>query len=315
MVPSKKIVIPGGAGFLGGILAPWFAARGWSVVVLSRRDSVPISGVRCAKWDGRSLGDWAEALEQATAIVNLAGRSVNCRYHQRNRDEILLSRVESTRVLGEAIARCSSPPPVWLNSSTATIYKHSLDRPMDELTGQIGATPEAKDAFSIEVATAWERTLDDAPTPHTRKVAMRTAMVLARGAGGVFDVLHRLVRLRMGGKMGSGEQFVSWIHSEDLCRAIEWLIQYDEICGAVNLAAPHPVTNREMMSVLRRLCGVRLGLPATRWMLEVGAFFMRTETELVIKSRRVVPSRLLTAGFQFKYPNIESAFSNILQPK
>ena len=312
MGDGKKVVIPGGSGFLGRILAPWFTKRGWTVVVLSRGDSVPINGVRSVKWDGQSLGDWAGELEQAAAVVNLAGRSVNCRYHRRNREEILRSRVASTRILGEAIARCASPPPVWLNSSTATIYKHSLDRPMDEATGEIAASPEAKDAFSIEVATAWERSLDEALTPRTRKVAMRTAMVLAPGKGGVFDVLHRLVRLRLGGTMGSGRQFVSWIHGEDFCRAVEWLIAHDEVSGVVNLAAPNPIPNRDMMRVLRRLCGVRIGLPATRWMLEAGAVLLRTETELVIKSRRVVPSRLLAAGFQFQFPDIESAFADIL---
>ena len=231
MGDGKKVVIPGGSGFLGRILAPWFAKRGWTVVVLSRGGSVPVNGVRSVKWDGHSLGDWAGELEQAAAVVNLAGRSVNCRYHRRNREEILRSRVASTRILGEAIARCASPPPVWLNSSTATIYKHSLDRPMDE-TGEIAASPEAKDAFSIDVATAWERSLDEAPTPRTRKIAMRTAMVLAPGKGGVFDVLHRLVRLRLGGAMGSGRQFVSWIHGEDFCRAVEWLIAHDEVSGS-----------------------------------------------------------------------------------
>ncbi len=192
------------------------------------------------------------------------------------------------------------------------IYKHTLDSPQDEGTGEIGATPEAKDEFSIEVATAWERAHGDAPATGTRKVAMRTAMVLAPGRGGVFDVLRRLVRLRLGGTMGSGDQYVSWIHGEDFCRAVEWLIAHDEVSGAVNLAASNPIPNRDMMRVLRRLCGVRVGLPATRWMLEVGAFLLRTETELIIKSRRVVPGRLVAAGFQFRFPDIESAFADIL---
>ena len=312
MADGKRVVIAGGSGFLGRILAPWFVKRGRTAVVLSRGDSIPVNGVRAVRWDGQSLGDWAGELEQAAAVVNLAGRSVNCRYNRRNREEILRSRVASTRILGEAIARCASPPPVWLNSSTATIYKHSLDRPMDE-RGEIAASPEAKDVFSIEVATAWERSLDDALTPRTRRIAMRTAMVLAPGKGGVFDVLHRLVRLRLGGAMGSGCQFVSWIHGEDFCRAVEWLIAHDETTGVVNLAAPNPIPNRDMMRALRHLCGVRLGVPATRWMLEVGAVLLRTETELVIKSRRVVPSRLLAAGFQFQFPDIERAFANILR--
>lgn len=309
---EPKLIIPGGSGFLGRILAPWFAGRGWSVVVLSRKNSAPAGGVRFVPWDGETIGDWARELDGAAAVVNLAGRSVNCRYTRRNRREILQSRLRSTRVLGQAIAACAAPPPVWLNSSTATIYKHSFDRPMDEATGTIGATPEAKDAFSIEVAQAWERTLEECPTPGTRKVALRTAMVLAAGRGGVLDVLHRLVRLRLGGTMGRGDQFVSWIHGEDFCGAVAWLIDRESLSGPVNLAAPQPVPNRDLMRVLRRRCGVRIGLPATRWMLEVGAVLLRTETELILKSRRVVPGRLLDAGFRFRFPDVETALDDLL---
>jgi uncharacterized protein (TIGR01777 family) len=310
---GPTLIVPGGSGFLGRYLAPWFAGRGWSVVVLSRRTPAPAGGVRFVSWDGQTIGDWTRELHGATAVVNLAGRSVNCRYNRRNRRGILQSRLRSTRVLGEAIGACAAPPRVWLNASTATIYKHSLDRPMDEATGVIGATPEAKDAFSIEVARSWERALEEAPTPATRKVALRTALVLARGRGGVLDVLHRLVRLRLGGAMGRGDQFVSWIHAEDFCRAVAWLIEREDLSGPVNLAAPDPVPNRALMRLLRRLCGVRIGLPATRWMLEAGALLLRTETELILKSRRVVPGRLLEAGFEFRFPDIEKALADLLQ--
>lgn len=309
---TGRLVIPGGSGFLGRILAPWFAERGWEVTILSRRSAPTVQGIRCVAWDGRKIGDWVRYLDGTTAVVNLAGRSVNCRYNARNREVIMRSRIASTHVLGQAIAECAAPPRVWLNSSTATIYRHSFDRPMDEETGEIGATPEAKDSFSIEVATAWEREFDEATMPSTRKVAMRTAMVLAPGKGGVFDVLYRLVRFRLGGTMGTGCQFVSWIHGEDFCRAVEWLIQHHDLSGRVNLAAPNPVTNREMMKTLRELAGIRLGLPATRWMLEIGAFLMRTETELILKSRRVVPGRLLTAGFSFHFPEIRGALQDLL---
>ena len=307
---ERKAVILGGSGYLGRLLAPWLASRGWAVVVLSRRETDRIEGARLSAWDGETLGDWAQEVEGAAAVVNLAGRSVNCRYTPHHRREILESRVKSTRVVGQAIAACHTPPPVWLNASTATIYRHSLDRAMDDATGEIAATPEARDAFSIEVATAWERTLAEATTPATRKVALRTAMVLAPGQGGVYEVLHRLVHLRLGGRMGRGDQFGSWGPVADFCAAVEGRMAHD-LSGPVNVAAPHPVTNRDLMALLRWLCGVRVGLPATRWMLEIGAFFLRTETELVLKSRRVVPTQLLQNGFRFCFPDIESALADL----
>jgi uncharacterized protein (TIGR01777 family) len=219
--------------------------------------------------------------------------------------------VNSTRVLGEAIAQCAQPPRVWLNASTATIYKHSLDRPIDELTGEIGSTPEAKDEFSVEVARAWEQALDEARTPATRKIALRTAMVLGNGPNSVLPVLRRLARFGLGGKMGTGRQFVSWIHEVDFCRAIEWLIAHEDFTGPVNLAAPNPVPNRELMESMREVCRVPFGLPATEWMLELGAFFLRTETELIIKSRRVVPGRLIAVGFQFRFPHPREALVDL----
>jgi len=246
-------------------------------------------------------------------MVNLAGRSVNCRYTAANRRSILDSRVVPTRVLGEAIGQCAQPPRVWLNSSTATIYKRSFDRAMDEATGEIGATPEAKDAFSVEIARAWEGALERAHTPGTRKVALRTALVLGPGEGGVFRVLRRLTRMGLGGAMGGGRQFVSWVHEEDFCRAVQWLIDRDDLAGPVNVAAPGPVTNREMMRTFRRLCGMPIGLAATRSMLELGALFLRTETELILKSRRVIPGRLTESGFEFRFARLEEALEEILR--
>jgi len=214
-------------------------------------------------------------------------------------------------VLGEAIARCNTPPAVWLNASTATIYKHTFDRQMDEATGEIGATPEAKDAFSIEVARAWEEAFFDASTPAIRKVALRTAMVFAAGTGGVYRVLRGLTRWGLGGAIAGGRQYISWIHEADFCRAVEWVIDRDDFCGPVNLASPNPVPQRDMMRIIRRELGVPFGLPATRWMLEVVAFVHRTEAELIIKSRCVVPARLLAAGFQFRFQRMEDAVREI----
>jgi uncharacterized protein len=309
---NSRLVLPGGSGFLGRILARWFASRGWDVVVLTRGRMARENQIRFVHWGGRTLGDWASELDGATAVVNLAGRSVNCRYTRRNRELMMNSRVDSTRVLGEAIAQCGRPPRVWLNSSTATIYKHSLDKPMIETTGEIGATPEARDAFSVAIAQAWEKAFFDAATPHTRKVALRAAMVFGADADSVFGVLRNLTRRRLGGPMGTGRQSVSWIHERDFCRSVEWLIERDDIEGPVNLAAPNPVTNAEMMRAFRELCGVRIGLPATRWMLEIGAFFLRTETELVLKSRRVLPGRLLECGFQFDFATMQPALAEIM---
>ena len=311
METKPGIVLAGGSGFIGHALASHFLKQNHAVVVLTRSPAKRDSQVKEVYWDGQTFGEWAAVLEGALAVVNLGGRSVNCRYHARNRQAILESRVRTTRVLGDAIAQCSRPPRVWLNSSTATIYKHSIDRAMDEKTGEIGATREAKDAFSVRVARAWEQSLNDARTPATRKIALRTAMVFGPGEGGVFRVLRRLVRLGLGGPMASGKQFVSWIHEEDFCRAIGWLVQREDLSGPVNLAAPGPVPNREMMRAFRRVCGARIGLPATRWMLELGACLLRTETELILKSRRVTPARLMASGFQFRFPKLEDALRDL----
>jgi uncharacterized protein (TIGR01777 family) len=306
----KRIILAGGSGFLGRALAAHFLKANWDVVILTRSPNQAGGAARESAWDACTVSSWRRELEGATAVVNLTGKSVDCRYNARNRREILASRVNSTRVLGEAISRCAQPPQVWLNASTATIYKHTFEGPWDE-RGEIGATPEAKDAVSVDVARAWEDTLGDAQTPRTRKLAMRMAMVLGMGKNSVFPVLHRLVRLGLGGKMGSGHQFVSWIHEVDYCRAVEWLISHDQILGPVNLTAPNPLPNREMMKTLRRVCRAPFGLPATNWMLEVGAFFLRTETELIIKSRRVIPRRLLESGFHFQFPSICEAFAEL----
>lgn len=305
----KKIVIAGGSGFLGRALAAHFHKSGFLVTILTRSPKAADDATEIG-WDARTTGDWARELENAVAVINLTGRSVNCRYHERNRRLILDSRILSTRVIGQAIARCKSPPAVWLNASTATIYKHALGPAWDE-SGQIGSTPEGMDEFSIEVATAWERAFNEAKTPATRKIAMRAAMVFGLGRNSVFPMLRRLTRLGLGGKMGSGRQFVSWIHEDDFCRAVEWLIADDSFSGVVNIAAPNPVTNAEMMRIFRETFGIPIGLPAAKWMLEIGTFLLRTETELVIKSRHVVPRRLIESGFVFNFPFLDTAVEEL----
>jgi uncharacterized protein (TIGR01777 family) len=299
-----KIVIPGGSGYVGTVLARAFHQQGDEVVVLSR---TPASKPwRTVAWDGETLGEWITEFEAADAIINLAGQSVNCRYTAENRRIITESRLKSTNVVGQAIAQAWTPPRVWLQASTATIYAHRYDAPNDEATGIIGgAEPNVPETwrFSIEVATGWERVLHESPTPNTRRVAMRSAIVMHPDSGSPFDILLRLVRLGLGGQAGDGRQYMSWIHEADFVRAVMWLIQHDELEGPVNLASPNPLPNAEFMRALRSARGVTFGLPANQWMLKLGAFLAQSETELILKSRRVVPTRLLESGFTFQFPN------------
>jgi len=308
-----KVIIPGGSGQVGTVLARAFHERGDEVVVLSRTKTDPPPW-RSVKWDGETLGDWASEFEGADAVINLAGQSVNCRYTAENRRIIIDSRVKSTRVVGQAIAQSDHPPCVWLQASTATLYAHRYDAPNDEATGIIGGSePNAPDTwrFSIDVVKKWERELNAAATPNTRKVLMRSAVVMAPDRGGSFELLLRLVRFGLGGSAGDGKQYVSWIHDQDFVRAADWLIQRDELEGAVNLAAPNPLPNAEFMKTLRSAWGMPFGLPATEWMLELGAWALRSETELILKSRRVVPTRLLDSGFTFEFPNWADAASDL----
>lgn len=309
MKPAR-LILAGGSGFLGQALARRFQTLDWEVLVLTRWPAAN-SATPEIHWDGETLGDWALELEGADAVVNLSGRTVDCRYTVRNRREIMDSRVNSARVLGEAIAHCAQPPRVWLNASSATIYRHTLGPAWDESGTDFTATPEVKDEFSLEVIHAWERALHNAFTPRTRKVALRTTMVLGHARNSVFPVLCRLARLGLGGRMGSGRQFVSWLHEADFCRAVEFVIAREDISGPVNLAAPNPLPNAEMMRAFRELVGAPFGLPATEWMLEIGAFFLRTETELILKSRRVVPGRLLRAGFEFRFAHFRDALADL----
>jgi uncharacterized protein len=306
-----KVIIPGGSGQVGTILAREFASAGHEVVVIGRRPAAALW--RSVAWDGESIGSWAAEIDGADVVINLAGRSVNCRYTARNRRAILESRVKSTRAVGQAIRQCHRPPGVWLQASTATIYAHRFDTANDEATGILGGSePGAPDTwrFSIDVAKAWEAAAGEFELPGTRIVLLRSAMTMSPDRRGVFDVLLGLVRRGLGGRQGDGRQFVSWVHDRDFFRAVNWLIDHD-LAGPVNVAAPEPVPNAQFMRILRETWGIHAGLPASKWMLELGALVLGTETELVLKSRRVVPGRLLSAGFRFDFPTWPEAAADL----
>ncbi|MBM6386684.1 TIGR01777 family oxidoreductase [Paenibacillus sp. FSL K6-2862] len=292
----KKVVLAGGTGFVGQDFAQRFRKLGYEVLIISRQPG------HIAWKDSDGI---RQALEGAEMLINLAGKSVNCRYTDENRRIILESRTSTTRILGESILECEHPPKLWINSSTATIYRHAEDRPMTEKEGEIGS------GFSVDVAKAWEQAFFEFSLPSTRQIALRIAIVL--GKGGVMEPLTNLVRFGLGGSQGPGTQQFSWIHIEDLFRMVLYLQQHPALEGVFNASSPHPVTNRQLMESLRRHMGVRIGLPSPRWMLEVGARFIRTETELVLKSRWVIPERIEQEGFTFIYDTLDTALDEILK--
>ena len=303
-----KVVIPGGSGQLGTALARHFHLQGDSVTVLSRNpQSVPW---RVVFWDAKTDGPWTSALEQSDICINLTGRSVNCRYNAENRRQMYDSRIDSTRLLNNVIAALKHPPRLWLNASTATIYRHALDRPMDEITGELGGNePGApkKWKFSIDIAKDWEAAFFAGQTQATRKIAMRSSMTFTPDRGGVFDVLSKLVRAGLGGPQGSGTQYVSWLHEVDFVRAVEFMITREAIVGPVNICSPNPVQNRDFLRALRVAWRQHIGLPAAAWMIETGTFLLRSESELVLKSRWVIPTKLVNAGFTFDFPDWPAA--------
>jgi uncharacterized protein (TIGR01777 family) len=307
-----KIVIPGGTGQVGTALRRDLRGAGHEVVVLTRRPA----GDGEVHWDGQRLGSWAREIDGSDVVINLAGRSVSCRYTKGNLTEMMRSRVLSARVVGQAIAAAARPPTAWLQMSTATIYAHTYAAANDDLTGVIGGHEEgvpAYWAFSIDIAQAWERELDEAEVPATRKVALRAAMVMTADRGGVFDVLSRMARLGLGGPVAGGGQYVSWIHEDDFTSAVRFIINDGALTGPVNISSPGPVRQRDLMRELRTAWGVPVGLPATRWMAEIGALALRSDTELLLKSRRVIPARLTAAGFEFEHGTWPAAARDLVQ--
>jgi len=301
----KKVVLAGGNGYLGQVLTAYYQDKAEEIVILSRGRATVTGNVRTLNWDGCNEGAWTAQIDGADLLVNLCGKSVNCRYTAKNREEIIRSRVVPTQLLGRVIQNLPNPPALWINVTSATIYRHAEDHAQDEETGEIGY------GFSIDVCQQWESTFFDTQTPATRKVALRMGIVLGR-KDGVFPRLLNLVKLGMGGKQGNGQQYVSWIHEQDAARCTEWLLNQPEMTGAVNCTAPYPIKNAHLMQTLRAAYGIPFGLPAPAWMLEIGTLLMGTETELILKSRWVLPKRLTDAGFEFQFAQVGHAINDIL---
>lgn len=354
---NKRIVIAGGTGFIGQAMAQYFGKDN-HVIILSRQamnnrnnhyshhllKAADGYNITYWRWDGRHVEKhWLDDIEGSDIVINLAGKSVNCRYNELNRKEVLNSRIDATHVIGEAIRRISNPPQLWINAASATIYRHAMDRPQEEENGEISDLKNdnmpysfldrlryrwkkwkagllhGKEAeqyqllnkdFSVGICKQWEEAFFNEQTPATRKVALRAAITL--GAGGVMVPYFNLLKAGLGGYQGNGQQMYSWVHEEDLCRVVEWCYEHPEAAGVYNCSAPNPVTNTDFMRTLRRVTGHKFGLPAFTWMLELGARLIGTETELVLKSRWVLPGRLLRAGFRFKYVQVEEALQDIV---
>jgi len=300
-----KVIIFAANGYIGHVLVRHYVAKNAEVIAITRTPiDFPIA-VKNKIWDGRTLDTiWANELNGADVVVNLAGKSVNCRYTKRNMKAIFDSRTYSTEVIAKAIQNCSVPPKLWINSASATIYRHAEDRPMDENTGELGS------GFSVEVCKKWERTFFESTTPFTRKVALRMAIVLGK-SDGVYLRLKNLVRFGLGGKQGNGKQMFSWIHEQDVCGIVDFMVENENLTGIYNASSPNPVTNNEIMRTIRKSLGLPFGLPSPKWLLEIGAVFIGTETELILKSRWVVPSKLLDAGYAFRSPTFKDAMREI----
>ncbi len=293
---SKKIVIAGGTGFVGKYLTKQYNNLGYQVIIISRRQEN-------IQWNDTTK--IINALENSEMVINLAGKSVDCRYNKKNKAEILKSRTETTKTLGEAILKCRKPPELWINSSTATIYRHAEDKPMTETTGEIGK------GFSVDVAINWEKSFFSFQLPNTRQVALRMAIVLGKD-GGVMKPFMNLVRYGLGGIQGNGKQMFSWIHIEDLFSIVSFFQSHKKLKGVFNCSAPNPVDNKTLMKTFRQVMKVKIGLPSPTWLLKIGALIIKTETELILKSRWVVPEKLIKSGYTFKFPTLETALTNIL---
>ena len=300
----EKLIIAAGTGFLGNVLIQHFKNKFEEIIALTRGKSETKNRIKYVNWDAKSFSGWEKELENADLVINLAGKSVDCRYTKKNKAEILASRIDSTKILNEAILQCKNPPKHFINSSTATIYRHSEDKEMDEYSGEIG------NDFSMNVAKSWEEIFYEVETPKTLKTAIRTSIVLGKN-GGAFIPLKKLTQFGFGGKNGDGKQFVSWIHEKDFARAIEFIIE-KELSGSINVVSTKPIRNEEFMKKLQKAIGIPFGLPIPKSLLEFGAKIIKTETELVLKSRNVIPKRLTENGFEFEFAELDKTFKNLI---
>lgn len=301
----RTIIIAGGTGFLGKRLTQHFTKLGDRVIILTRRNDRVVDNTWYMNWDGKTIGSWAKLLEAADVLINLNGKSVDCRYTERNKSLIYATRLDATAVLGEAVQQCVTPPRAWINAASATIYRHSLDKEMDELTGEHGT------GFSVDVCEKWEALFNSIDTPKTRKLIIRTGIVLGKNNGPLVPLV-RLAKGGLGGAQGKGDQYFSWLHEDDFAHIVEYLIQQTKTTGVYNVTAPHPIPNKDFMRDLRKSLKTPFGLPTPQWLLEMGAWLIRTETELILKSRRVVPKRLLDSGYQFKFSHIDEALNDLV---
>jgi uncharacterized protein len=306
----RKIVISGGNGFLGTMLGEYFSEKGDHVTIIARSHSSTEdnSNIKYSQWDSKTISNWIDHIDGADVLINLAGKNVNCRYTDANKKEILESRIRSTAVLGEAIRKVKNPPKLWINSSSATIYEASFEKMMTERDGVIG------DDFSMNVCKQWEQTFENYRIPGVRKIAARIGIVLGRG-GGAFQPLRALAKIGFGGSQGAGNQYCSWIHASDFCRAIEFLITNEQCKGVYNVTAPRPIENKKFMSLLTNACGMPFGINMPETFLKLGAVIIGTETELVLKSRKVFPERLLDEGFVFEFSGAKEALNNLCRIK
>lgn len=301
----KKLIIAAGTGFLGQVLVDHFKDSFDEIVILTRGKSESKNNIKYVNWNAKTFSGWEMELENATVLINLAGKSVDCRYNEKNKQEIYNSRIDSTKILNEAVLQCENPPKHWLNSSTSTIYRFSLDKQMDETTGEIG------NDFSMNIAKSWEKAFFETKSPKTLKTALRTSIVLGKN-GGAFIPLKTLSKLGMGGKQGNGKQFISWIHEKDFARAVAFVIE-NKLENEINIVSPNPIRNVDFMSKLRKAVGMPIGISQPEWLLELGSKIINTETELVLKSRNVIPKRLQENGFTFKYDSVDKTFEDLLQ--
>lgn len=302
----SKVILAGGSGFIGDIFSSHFIDKGDEVIILSRNPKPNKNGAKSIFWDGITLGDWVSELNHSDTLINLTGKSVNCRYTDENKALILSSRVNATNILGEALKKIDHPPKLWINCASATIYRHAEDRPQDEDTGEEGT------GFSVDVCRKWEQTFHVNQVQGVRQIVLRIAIALGSN-GGVLPYYLNLAKFGLGGQQGNGKQYFSWIHEDDLKGIVDFVISHQDIEGTLNVSSPHPVKNKQLMKSFRKVAGAPFGLPASKWMLAIGTWALRTETELILKSRWVIPARLIALGYIFKVPLIDQAIEKCIE--